>query len=47
MNVVIGSTGMQQGLAFYQRLLLLKVFVRNRTLVSLRGGGGELGNLKP
>jgi hypothetical protein len=25
MHVVIGSTGMQQGLAFYQRLLLLKV----------------------
>jgi hypothetical protein len=25
MHVVIGSTGMQQGLAFYQRLLLLKI----------------------
>jgi hypothetical protein len=25
MHVVIGSTKMQQGLAFYQRLLLLKV----------------------
>jgi hypothetical protein len=25
MHVVIGLTGMQQGLAFYQRLLLLKV----------------------
>jgi hypothetical protein len=25
MHVVIGATGMQQGLAFYQRLLLLKV----------------------
>jgi hypothetical protein len=25
MHVVIGLTGMQQGLAFYQRLLLLKI----------------------
>jgi hypothetical protein len=25
MHVVIGSTGMQQGLTFYQRVLLLKV----------------------
>jgi hypothetical protein len=25
MHVVIGSTGMQKGLAFYQRLLLLKI----------------------
>jgi hypothetical protein len=24
-----------------------RVVVRNRMLVSLRGGGGELGNLKP
>jgi hypothetical protein len=26
--------------------LIFYVFVRNRMLVSLRGGGGELGNLK-
>jgi hypothetical protein len=29
-----------------QDLFLGELFVRNRMLVSLRGGGGELGNLK-
>jgi hypothetical protein len=26
---------------------LIRLVVRNQMLVSLRGGGGELGNLKP
>jgi hypothetical protein len=27
--------------------MIIVSYVRNRMLVSLRGGGGELGNLKP
>jgi hypothetical protein len=42
-KVTLRRVALVQSLGFN----LLFVSVRNRMLISLRGGGGELGNLKP
>jgi hypothetical protein len=42
-KVTLRRVALVQSLGFN----LLSVSVRNRMLISLRGGGGELGNLKP